>query len=117
MLAVIHGERGAGRVVHRMRGALFSTVNLVEVQSKLILQGATPDFAWSGIARFQCEICPLDTEQALLAGGMAVMAKPFGLSLGDRVCLALAIQRKATVYTSDRAFSGMTLGIKIEVIR
>ena len=117
MLAVIYQEPGADRVVPRMRGALFSTVNLVEVQSKLILKGAKPDFAWRGIAGFQCDICPLDAEQARVASGMAWMAKPLGLSLGDRVCLALAIQRKATVYTADRAWSGLTLGIKIELIR
>ena len=117
MLAVIYNERGADIVAQRMRGALLSTVNLVEVQSKLILNGAAPDLAWLSIASFQCEICPLDADQARVASGLARMAKPLSLSLGDRVCLALAIQRSATVYTADRAFCGMTVPIKIELIR
>jgi PIN domain nuclease of toxin-antitoxin system len=45
------------------------------------------------------------------------MTKPYGLSLGDRACLALAIQRNATVYTTDRDWSKLSIGIKIEVIR
>jgi PIN domain nuclease of toxin-antitoxin system len=45
------------------------------------------------------------------------MAKPLGLSLGDRACLALAMQRNATVYTADRAFKGMNVPIKIDLIR
>jgi len=31
--------------------------------------------------------------------------------------LALAIQRKATVYTADRTWKNLSLGIQIEVIR
>lgn len=117
MLAVINNEAGADRVVQRMRGSFFSTVSLIEVQSKLILNGVPPDFAWHLIERFQCEICPLDVEQARLASSMARIAKPLGISLGDRVCLALAIQRNAIAYTADRAWRGLTLGIKIELIR
>jgi PIN domain nuclease of toxin-antitoxin system len=37
--------------------------------------------------------------------------------LGDRACLALAIERKAAVYTTDRAWKNLDLGIEIEVIR
>jgi PIN domain nuclease of toxin-antitoxin system len=117
MLAVIHNERGADRVVQLMRGALMSTANVAEVQSKLILNGVQPDLAWRAIASFQCEICPLSTDQARIAGDLARMAKPLGLSLGDRACLALAMQRNATVYTADRAFKGMNVPIKIDLIR
>lgn len=117
ILAVIHNEKGADLVAQRMRGALLSTANLIEIQSKLILNGATPDLAWHSVASFQCDICPLDAEQARLAGGMARMAKSLGLSLGDRVCIALAMQRNATVYTADRAFGGMKALAKIQLIR
>jgi PIN domain nuclease of toxin-antitoxin system len=37
--------------------------------------------------------------------------------LGDRACLALAIQRQATALTTDRAWKNLNLGIEIEVIR
>jgi PIN domain nuclease of toxin-antitoxin system len=69
------------------------------------------------ISALQCEICPLDLSQARLASEMIWDTKPLGLSVGDRACLALAIQRKARVYTADRIWSKLSLGIEIQVIR
>jgi ribonuclease VapC len=46
-----------------------------------------------------------------------VATKRYGLSLGDRACLALAIERKAKVYTTDRNWKNLDLGIAVEVIR
>ena len=117
ILAVIFAEPGADKVADKTRGALLSTVNLVEVQTRLILRGSDPDFAWRGIQKLNYEICPLDEEQARIAGEMIGKTKPLGLSLGDRACLALAIQRKGKVYTTDRAWTSLSLGIEIEVIR
>jgi ribonuclease VapC len=39
------------------------------------------------------------------------------LSLGDRACLALGMVLKAPVYTADRSWKNLKLGIKIHVIR
>jgi PIN domain nuclease of toxin-antitoxin system len=52
-----------------------------------------------------------------MAAELRSITRPFGLSLGDRACLALAIERKAAVYTTDRAWKNLDLGIEIEVIR
>ena len=51
------------------------------------------------------------------AGSLIEQTRPFGLSLGDRACLALALDRKATVYTTDKAWKSLPLDLKIEVIR
>ena len=48
---------------------------------------------------------------------MIAQTRPYGLSLGDRACLALAIQRKATVYTTDAAWKNLNLSIEVDVIR
>ena len=54
---------------------------------------------------------------ALLTAELIPQTRQHGLSLGDRACLALAIQRKATALTTDRAWKNLNLGIEIEVIR
>jgi ribonuclease VapC len=41
----------------------------------------------------------------------------YGLSLGDRACLALAMELKLPVVTADRAWIDLDLGIDICVIR
>ena len=49
-------------------------------------------------------------------GGGAVLSA-FGLSLGDRACLALGIALKAPVYTADRSWKNLKLGVRIHVVR
>jgi ribonuclease VapC len=117
VLAVIFGEAPGDEIVDRMRGALLSTVNLLEIHTKLLLKGASQSLARRQVQQLQCEISALDAEQARIASEMIWQTRPLGLSLGDRACLALAIQRKGTVYTADRSWSGLSLGIKIEIIR
>ena len=52
-----------------------------------------------------------------MAAELIHVTQPYGLSLGDRACLALAIERKAKVYTADRCWKNLSLGIEVEVIR
>jgi PIN domain nuclease of toxin-antitoxin system len=117
LLAVLLGERGWDQVTPILEGALLSTVNLVEVHTRMVSFGASGSHAWSRVLSFQCEICPLTESQARIAAELFTQTRPFGLSLGDRACLALAIERKATVYTTDRVWKNLNLGIAIEVIR
>jgi len=58
-----------------------------------------------------------EARKARIAGELIAQTRPFSLSLGDRACLALALQRQATVYTTGRAWKNLDLGIKVEVIR
>lgn len=117
VLAVIYGESGSDDVIDRMRGALLSSVNLIEVHSKLLLNGVPQEAARQKILQLRCEISPLDEEQARIASEMVTKTRPHGLSLGDRACLALAIQRGATVYTADQAWEGIPLKLDLKMIR
>ena len=117
LMAVLRGEKGAEEVAACLWRAIVSTVNLAEVETKLVTAGLDEQLAWWHIAELECASVPFDEEQAQIAGGLVSVTKPLGLSLGDRACLALAIQREATVYTVDRAWKNLSLGIQIEVIR
>lgn len=116
-LAVIFREVAGDAIVDLMEGALLSTVNLLEIHTKLLLTGSTESEARIRVRQMQCEMCPLDVEQAGIASEMIQKTRPFGLSLGDRACLALAIQRKSPVYTADRAWQGLQVGVEINLIR
>jgi ribonuclease VapC len=117
ILAVISDEPGSDLVADLPRGALLSSVNLVEVHTKLLLDGSVPDFAWGRILSIGCDICIFDEKQARIASEMVWKTRSFGLSLGDRACLALAIQRNATVYTADQAWKELSLQVEIKLIR
>ncbi|MGA9672542.1 MAG: type II toxin-antitoxin system VapC family toxin [Terracidiphilus sp.] len=117
ILAVILDEPGSQNVVSILEGGLLSTVNLAEVHARLLQLGAVADHAWNRILSLQCEVSFFTDEQARVAAELIAVTKPFGLSLGDRACLALAIERKARVYTTDKVWKNLLLGIEIEVIR
>ena len=98
-------------------GALLSTVNLCEIHSKLIQKGISEAASWIRIVALQCDVCFFTAEQGRAAAELIPKTRPYGLSLGDRACLALAVERKAKVYTTDRSWKNLSLGIEIEVIR
>ena len=121
ILAVLLSEPGGDRVLSLLAGGYLSTVNLIEVHGRMITLGADPTLAWNRVLNFQCQICQLTETQARVAAELLTATRPYGLSLGDRVCLALAMERRAKVYTTDRIWTqvskNLSIGIEIEVIR
>ena len=76
----------------------------------------------SGLERvltgFDLTIVAFDRTQALTTGKLRARTRHLGLSLGDRACLALAIELNATVITADRLWTQVApLGIRIDCIR
>ncbi len=110
-------EEGAATVAACLSTAVIGTVNQAEVQAKLVAAGLSESEAWRHLALVGCPSVPFDEEQARIAGGLANVALPYRLSLGDRACLALGLVRKVTVYTTDREWTRLGLDLKIEVIR
>jgi PIN domain nuclease of toxin-antitoxin system len=117
LMALMRGEEGAEKVACSLPRAMVSAVNLAEVQTKLVSAGMDEGAAWWHIAQIDCHAVSFDESQARTAGGLVKITRPYGLSLGDRACLALAIERKAKVYTTDRAWKDLPLEIEVEVIR
>ena len=118
LLAVLNGEPGAEKLTPQLLSvATSSTVNLAEVQTKLVSRGIKPDEAWEATISPIREAAVFTDEQAKIAGGLIAQTRAFGLSLGDRACLALGIALKAHVYTADRSWRNLKLGIRILVVR
>jgi ribonuclease VapC len=118
LLAVLNAEPGAEKLTPQLlSGATISTVNLAEVQSKLVSRGIKPDEAWEATISPIRAAAVFTDEQAKIAGSLVAQTKAFGLSLGDRACLALGIALKAPVYTADRLWKNLKLGIRIHVVR
>lgn len=117
VLALLKRETGTDRLLAVLGRATISCVNLAEVQSKLVFEGLEERAAWARINFLGCRPVSFDSNLARQAGSLIEQTKSSGLSLGDRACLALAMERKARVYTTDRAWANLGLGIEIEVIR
>lgn len=118
ILALLFEERGAENLTAEiLERAVASTVNLAEVQSKLVKMGHEPDKAWRDALLTVVAAEPFTGEHAKTAGTLIAKTQKHGLSLGDRSCLALAIALKAPVYTTERAWKTLKVGVPIHVIR
>lgn len=118
VLAVLSGEPGAEKLTPELLSrAAASTVNLAEVQGKLVARGMKPDEAWEATLSPVNEVVAFNAEHAKLAGDLAADTRALGLSLGDRACLALGLTLKAPIYTADRAWRKLQAKARIHVIR
>ena len=95
---------------------VISAVNAAEVFAKAV-ERVQPQTAQNLIADLGIEIVPFCSDQAWLAAGLRRSTREFGLSLGDRACLALAQLRGVSVLTSDKAWTKIQVATTIVCIR
>lgn len=118
ILAIINGEPGHEELQPEMLvDAVCSTVNLAEVQGKLLSWGWSSSEAWEDATTPIHEAVTFDDEQARVAGDLILETRKLGLSLGDRACLALGIALNAPIYTAEKSWSKLKIGAKIYAIR
>ncbi len=117
LLALLHREKGHEKVAAVMERATMNTVNVAEVIGKLARLGMTAEEIEMILAGLDIDTVDFDLSMASVAGNLIVKTQEFGLSLGDRACLALALERKLPVMTSDRIWENLDLGVPIELLR
>jgi ribonuclease VapC len=119
VLAFLLREPGQDRVMEvLLTEPRMSTVSFAEVVTRYVLRGRA-----SQGERLRDELpvvfVPVDEDLAVQAALMAIVTKPLGLSLGDRICLALARRVGLPALTAERSWLDVAgpLGVKVEVIR
>lgn len=120
LLAFVFREPGADMVSEWLdRGATASAVIVQEVATKLRHLGFTGDDAAETIGVLGLTVADHTHALALASGGLYADTKAFGLSHGDRSCLALAQAMQVPAVTADKAWSeaGVLLGIGVEQVR
>ncbi|MBP0618170.1 PIN domain-containing protein [Jiella mangrovi] len=120
ILAYAFAERGAGTVEGWIdAGAAVSTLTVQETVSKLCQNGMSCNEAEELFLSLGLIVQPLDLDLAFSAGAMFALTKPYGLSHGDRACLALGQKLAVPVVTADKAWSKVAadLGLKVEQFR
>lgn len=117
LLAFFFREPGWEQVAARIGSSCLSTVNLTEVVGKFVAKGVSADLVLGKIRESTVELVPFSVAGAELAASLVPMTRLLGLSLADRACLALAIERGQPVMTADRAWAGLDLGVPLLLIR
>ncbi|HEB67237.1 MAG TPA: PIN domain-containing protein [Gammaproteobacteria bacterium] len=117
LLAFLHEEPGGEKISPVLEGACISTVNWSEVLQKSLqrdvdINGMQQEFIDVGVI-FE----PFMPEQAEIAAKLHSQTRNHGLSLADRACLALALDKGWPVMTADRAWAELGMDVDVEVIR
>jgi PIN domain nuclease of toxin-antitoxin system len=117
LLCLLNDEPGADRVAGVLTRSLIGATNLAEVVSKLRERGLSFDEVREALGGLHLDIRPLTSAQAMLIGDLRPATRSLGLSLGDRACLALAIELKAEIYTTDAALTKAEVAITATNVR
>lgn len=119
LLALLLDEVGAETAARALDegGAVVSAANLAEVVARLALLGNGAKNIREALGPMKLTVIDVDEDLAFRAGLMAPQAKPLGLSMGDRLCLATAERLNATVLTTDRVWLKWKGKAKVMCIR
>ena len=118
IIALINREKGAEIVEKHLDSSIISSVNFSELLTVLqreVFKDSREFFELIKSAFLHIE--NFDSKQAEIAASLDKITKDYGLSLGDRACLALAKSKNLPVLTADKAWKSLEIGVKIQLIR
>ncbi|MEN8446890.1 MAG: type II toxin-antitoxin system VapC family toxin, partial [Cyanobacteria bacterium J06555_13] len=116
VLAILYQENGAEIAEQQMSQALLSVVNFAEVISVLSRHSAESTIRKS-IRPFENKVVPYDQSTAMQTGLLAPYTQKYGLSLGDRACIALGMCKKLPILTADKIWDDLDIDADIQLIR
>jgi PIN domain nuclease of toxin-antitoxin system len=118
VLAFLVGEPGGDRLDQLPpEDCALGAVNLAEVVSKLVERGLARGEVDDLLVDLRFVTVDFDRELAIVAGRLRAPTRRFGLSLGDRACLALGARLGLPVLTTDRRWTELDVGVEVIAIR
>ena len=118
VLAVILGEPGADRVRMAFSQGVISTACLAEILTKVTQRGRDLEGSYVKVGQFGLGVHLVEERHALIAADIAMKApRALGLSLGDRLCIALAMALNCELLTGDRRMAQFDAGVPITLFR
>lgn len=118
VLALVRDESGGDKVAAHVGRAAISAVNLQEVVKELLVSGLEADVVRELLRELRLDVRTHDAEAAFAAAALHERTSQYSRGLGDRSCLALAIQLGVPAITADREWKKVKLKeLKVELIR
>lgn len=106
LLAFLKRESGATVVEQHLSTGICGAANWSEVAQKVRRGGANWSVARDLLLSYGLRVEPVTRADAELAASLWTAGT--GLSLGDRLCLALGARLQQEVLTTDSAWAGLT---------
>ena len=115
IIALLSDEPGADKVRDALPSSVVSAVNYAEALSRYERDNRDSRAIAAHLTSEVREIVPFDAALAYTVAHLIRQTRPLGLSLGDRCCLGLAIDRSASVLTADRVWLRLQLPTPLEI--
>ena len=117
LLAYLQQEQGCSQIEQVLTTAFISTVNWCEVVQKLRARAVDDRAVRDNLAILGLGFISFDLQHADKAGELWQITSPFGLSLGDRACLATGLIENMPVMTADQVWQKLSLPLDVRLIR
>jgi ribonuclease VapC len=121
VLAFLQGEPGAEVVLKALESdsCVVSAANQAEIISKSLDHGLTLSTLQGLLDELNYSVVDVTAADGVTAGAMRAKTRHLGLSLGDRLCLALGQRLGEKVLTADRSWLKVAkpLGLSVQCIR
>ncbi len=118
LIALFAKENGYQTIKIHMKDAIISSVNIAEVYKYCIeTQNLAQNDARKLIELADIKIIDFCHEQALISSTIIHKTKAYGLSLGDRACIALALFKNHPILTCDKIWEKLDLSVKFIMAR
>lgn len=111
-------EPGYEFVRQNMKHAIISSINIAEVYKYCMeVQNLTEDDCKELIELSGIKIIDFCERQALITAKIVKETRQYGLSLGDRGCIALAMLKSCAVLTCDKIWQKVKLDVEFIMAR
>jgi PIN domain nuclease of toxin-antitoxin system len=117
LLAYLHQEQGGLQVRPLLPFAFMSTVNWCEIAQKLRAKSVGDRAIRANLEILGLQFISFSVQHAEKASELWQVTAPFGLSLGDRACLATGLVEKMPVMTADKIWQKIALPLEVQLIR
>lgn len=117
LIALLKNEPGADVVAAHLDDPVMSTANLAETLTRMAEDGGDAGAIKERLDEGPIQFVPVSDEHALAAAQLRIPTKALGLSLGDRLCLALGLEQQLPVLTADRRWKEIDVGVNVVLVR
>lgn len=115
LLAWLQDEPGADEIT--LEGAVINSVNWSEVVQKAQQKGIVVTGLQEELVALGLELRGFSIAEGQGAADLYPITKAYGLSLGDRACLATAFTLSGTAVTAENVWTKAKHGVPVRVIR
>lgn len=115
VLAWLQEEPGGARVTALLEGGIVSAANWCEVLQKVRQHGGDPEEVGLLLRSLGLEVVDVTRTDGERAAEL--WTREYPLSLGDRLCLAVAERLEVPVVTAESRWAAVDVGIEIQLIR